>query len=477
MENTYLQQVLRVLTKSEWKVLGDFVASPYFNKNEKFVRFYDKLSAFYPDFDVNEKEKVKLFLNTLQVKTFNDAGYRNLCSDFLVLVQEFIAQEALNTGYTVKEHLLNRTLILRNVLDLAEKNLKKVEVLVSKSEYDFQEKLMAAIWINDLKILHHIYANRKSINASNVIMSEDNTHKFITEWALLRIFTALLNQIKGVRNLNRNIDIKKYDAYLNLYDFFQPFDFKETKIIYLTLKMNIYDDENIYYECIEIVKTLDFTKNIKTNENLIIGLLDYVDYKVSTNERWRNEIFELYEIKLGNRLWSQQKMLSYSSLFNAIHNSLQLNKIDKAEIFLETYIKEVSPHIQSTLFHLCSAWIAFFKDDYEKAHEHLVKVETENMMVKYEMRSLQCLIYLQKKDWDLLTAALESFRQFIAYNKNNIGTQVTQQFSLVCKYIGLTAKLFPDYHPKEKEKIIQQMTDENNSYMRNWLINKINSGK
>lgn len=477
MENTYLQQVLQILSKAEWRDFGDFVASPYFNKNEKFVRFYQFLQPFYPKFDITGSTKEQLYIHATSADKYSDAGYRNLCSDLLVLVQEFLAQESLNEGTTIKDSLINRTLILRGVLDLAERNVKKAETMVAKREYDFQEQLMAAIWINDLRILHNIYNNRKSMNASNPIMLEDNTHKFITEWALLRIFSSLMNNIKATRSYNLPLNTQKYQAYLNLYESFEPFNNKESRIMYLTVKMNVLNDEQAYFECFEILKTLDFTKNIRTNENLVIGLLDFALHKLNEDEKWRIELHELYDLKLSNKLWSEKKMLSYTSLFNAVHNSLQLNKISYAETILDTYIQDVSPTIATTIDNLCRAWIFFFKGDYDKAHEYLVKVETKNILVKFEMRSLQCLIYLQKKEWELLNAALESFRQFNAYNKSSINELVTLQFTIFCKYISSIAKLHPDYLEKDKIKIQDQIKSEKNSYMRNWMLEKINSGK
>lgn len=118
-----------------------------------------------------------------------------------------------------------------------------------------------------------------------------------------------------------------------------------------------------------------------------------------------------------------------------------------------------------------------FKGEYESAHEAITQVVTENLLIKYELRSLQCFIYLQKQEWDLLNAALESFRQFIAYNKNNLESAVTDQFNYVCKNIGALAKLHPDYKTKDKEKLIATLQEDNVSYMRNWMLQKIINGK
>jgi|GEM_PF-1913883 len=478
MENTYLQQVLRVLTKTEWKAFADFVASPYFNKNDKFVRFYKLLQPYFPHFELTEKEKEKIYLTTTESKSYNDAGYRNLCSDFLALMMEFVAQEALKVGNTVKDQYLNSFLIDRKVLDLAEKNMKKVEVSIKKADLKLREKLYTAIWINDMRILYSIYNNIKNMHASNTVMLEDKTPNLITEWTLMRVFSSIMNNNKAKRAINLPPEKEKLKIFLDLYEAFEPFEHKETKVIYLIFKMQYVESgDQYYYEALDIVKSLDYTQDRYTIENLVIGLLYYADRKVLVDESWRNELFELYNVKIEKQLWRQIKGLSYASVFNIVINALQLGKIEYAEYILEKYVLEVSEHIRATVYNLCHAWILFFKGEYESAHEAITQVVTENLLIKYELRSLQCFIYLQKQEWDLLNAALESFRQFIAYNKNNLESAVTDQFNYVCKNIGALAKLHPDYKTKDKEKLIATLQEDNVSYMRNWMLQKIINGK
>ncbi|MGB4931672.1 MAG: hypothetical protein WBP43_16955, partial [Chitinophagales bacterium] len=295
MENTYLQQVLRVLTKTEWKAFADFVASPYFNKNDKFVRFYKLLQPYFPHFELAEKEKEKIYLTTTESKSYNDAGYRNLCSDFLALMMEFVAQESLKVGNTVKDQYLNSFLIDRKVLDLAEKNMKKVEVSIKKADLKLREKLYTAIWINDMRILYSIYNNIKNMHASNTVMLEDKTPNLITEWTLMRVFSSIMNNNKAKRAINLPPEKEKLKIFLDLYEAFEPFEHKETKVIYLIFKMQYVESgDQYYYEALDIVKSLDYTQDRYTIENLVIGLLYYADRKVLVDESWRNELFELY---------------------------------------------------------------------------------------------------------------------------------------------------------------------------------------
>lgn len=43
--------------------------------------------------------------------------------------------------------------------------------------------------------------------------------------------------------------------------------------------------------------------------------------------------------------------------------------------------------------------------------------------------------------------------------------------------IGALAKLHPDYKTKDKEKLIATLQEDNVSYMRNWMLQKIINGK
>lgn len=76
-----------------------------------------------------------------------------------------------------------------------------------------------------------------------------------------------------------------------MYEAFEPFEHKETKVIYLIFKMQYVESgDQYYYEALDIVKSLDYTQDRYTIENLVIGLLYYADRKVLVDESWRNEL-------------------------------------------------------------------------------------------------------------------------------------------------------------------------------------------
>lgn len=97
-------------------------------------------------------------------------------------------------------------------------------------------------------------------------------------------------------------------------------------------------------------------------------------------------------------------------------------------------------------------------------------METENFLIKYELRTLQSLIYFEKKELDVLASYLESFRHFIMYNKNSVDGDVTNQFRNFNKYLSAIMKLDPYPKSKEKVKLRAQIESDKHVYIRTQLL-------
>lgn len=470
MENTNLQRVLRTFSKSEWRSLGDFIASPYFNKNEKFIKFYNLLTPYLGDFNITNAGKEKIFRLVTKSAKFNDPSYRNLCSDFLELVQEFLAYEYMVKENTMKQQYLTRAFTDRQLNELAEKVLTKTKSEIEKIGYEEIEKLRSNIWINDATILLSILNNRNRINASNDVMKNAPTYRVASEWALAKIFHSFLNYMKACKSSGNAIDTKRITVFLELYEALQPFSSIVTEIYYLQVKMIMNQDDEMYFAA---KKLFSKNKNVihkKNHENILIGLLDHANDKLHTAESWQAELFELSEIKMNDKLWKENKGLSYATLFNAFMNALQMNKIAYAEKLIKQNSQYLHPSVTSSIEYLCKAWLYFYKNEIDAAHGQLTKVETENILIKYEMRTLQCLIYFEKKDWEVLASYLESFRHFILYNKTNADERVTTLFSDFCKYLSSLMKLAPFKSKNEKARLHKQISEAGPIYLKAWFL-------
>ena len=85
--------LLSALTKDEWKSLGLFLRSPYFNTNKQVIALYDFLTKYYPEFDVDKVNGEKVFASVFNGKPFKEGTLRNLYSDAITLIEQFFIQE------------------------------------------------------------------------------------------------------------------------------------------------------------------------------------------------------------------------------------------------------------------------------------------------------------------------------------------------------------------------------------------------
>lgn len=472
MENTNLQQLLQTLTKSEWREFGDFLSSPFFNKNEKFIRFYHQINPYQPGFVISEPEKQRIYIETTQSKAWNDAGYRNICSDFLELLQSFITQLVIASGSSQKGFYLNMELLQRGQLALVEKNLKKISSYLKTDSIDIGERLRTEVWLADLHTLLNIRMNRSRIHHASQFMINDTSFRTNTELLLLKVFITFHNYITATQNQNEPFDKERIKPFLQLYEAFEPFEHVEVALNYFLLRMVSEGADDNYYKTKELfISVLDKLHN-KDKSNMMTSLLNFVNGKVGSDESWREEVFALHDLKLTKRLWSNHSDLGYVSLFTAVQNALQMNRITYAEDILEQYSPFLNHVIRDSIYHLSKGFIALFKGDYSFAHQCIQKVETENNLLKYEIRVLQLLVYFEQKEWNLLASALESFRQFIQYNKPNISPEITDQYLTFVKQMQQLMKLPPAPSQKQRDQLIKTLRTDGHAYFKSWLLRK-----
>ena len=87
MKNTKLIRVLSTLTAKEWRRFGDYVNSPFHNKNDKLIRYYRILDLIYPEF---ESSKQQIFKQMFPALKYDDLKIRHINSRLLKLVEAFL---------------------------------------------------------------------------------------------------------------------------------------------------------------------------------------------------------------------------------------------------------------------------------------------------------------------------------------------------------------------------------------------------
>jgi hypothetical protein len=90
MHSGKLLSLLKTFTKKELRRCGEFVRSPYFNKNEKAIALFSLVEPFAPDFDDELLLKENVFKRIFPGEDFVEQKVRDVMSELTDVVENFI---------------------------------------------------------------------------------------------------------------------------------------------------------------------------------------------------------------------------------------------------------------------------------------------------------------------------------------------------------------------------------------------------
>src|SRR5258706_4791574 len=130
MQNYKIIDVLKSFNKKELKKFGEFVSSPYYNKNRNVIKLLDILEKYYPDFSSK-----KLEIEEISGKVFSKDKYdyhkiNNIVSDLYKLSEKFLTV----INFSKKEFAENKFLLS----ELRQRNLNNLY----EQKYNAGEKLL-----------------------------------------------------------------------------------------------------------------------------------------------------------------------------------------------------------------------------------------------------------------------------------------------------------------------------------------------
>ena len=137
MISATLLGMLGKFTPKEFKEFGEFVKSPFFNKNIHVKQLYDYLKKFYPEFDDKKLDKEIVFKNIFEEKKYNDGFLRTVIYNMGKLAEDYLAY------INFRKDDLNRGINL-----LKELNERKLEKVFLKYYSEIEEDIDSLIYRN-----------------------------------------------------------------------------------------------------------------------------------------------------------------------------------------------------------------------------------------------------------------------------------------------------------------------------------------
>ena len=286
-------EFLRTLSKDEVQKFRDFISSPYFNKKERLIKFFDAAIKYYPLFAGESLNKENFYQKLYPLKFFHDSTIRDTLSDLLGLSKEFLLIEK------IKYHKAEVADVLLS--EYVERNMRRHFL---KSMRELEDELLECKIDSEFFLLKHkLEANKYNFNAIN------------------SKFTKINHVIEQFD------EIKKSELYFLLY-FILEFISDYVKVFSFSMSYNIGQKVNLYDEVIENI-------DLEKIYHLMKGKIEYdfiIELYLKMLQAFKNYTNDTYFKNYKTTLEKYSKNLSNNELTFHYSNLINFCVLKRFEI-------------------------------------------------------------------------------------------------------------------------------------------------
>lgn len=426
MHKSKLIDILKSFSQEELKKFGEFINSPYFNKNKTLIKFYNEIKKAYPDFLGERIDKKKIYSKILNGKKYNQQVFKNLSSELISLCKEFLEIEY------YRENIYERKLNLINHL-----NKKRLDSIFEAETNNFEKALLESgkmsdphfyylYKLEDSKIGFHLERNEQPLVFDKVLKAGEHLVLFFILHLTKTISNLIVNRISFNTSFEanlpeeffKNLDIEKLIIYM------KQKDIKHSNIIelyYLRVLCNLKPENELYY--FKFKKLL--LENIDSyNRDMIYGLFNaletYCTQKINSgNKNFLEEFFHVFETEIlkGFYKFSESSPVTFMKFRNTYLTALRLKKFEWVEKFIDNFKNDLIESDRDNILEMAYAQINFEKKNFEKAIEHLQNVKTDQFFLKVDVKNISLMAYYELNYTEPVISLIDSYKHFLTDNK------------------------------------------------------------
>lgn len=478
MKDSKIVEVLRTFSKEEFKEFEKFAASPFFSQGRDLTSLLKAVKKFYPEFAHKKFTKENIY-KEMYSGAYNDKILRPMLSNLLKMSEEYLMQVAFRSYPSLKHSLLAQETISRQLESITGKNISLAEKFAE--EYGVDDSYFRILLdIKQSKIDYNLFRDKQILVCDDV-----KEHAKFTIYYFIGAMSKFIHNLEANKatfnaSYNDHIAVKFFNNF-NLEKFLSEVNdekYKDIIQIYLLITLSYLHIENEEY-FLEL-KQMIF-KNIESfrkyeQQSLLITLIALCTQKGSkfSNKKYLQEYFELVKFFLSKKLYKLSEhnyfpVVIFRTFFMSI---LKLKELDWLNKYVEDYIQEVAPEHRRNLKLLCKAQIDFAKGNFEEALEEASRIDFQQFLFKYDVKTLILKVYYEKNFIQEALYGIDSFLHFISNNKN-----VSEITNLQCNNFIKTYKKLILFKNGESdlnlEALRNEMFDKPNIYEKRWLLEKI----
>lgn len=414
--------IIQSLNKNDFKKLGHFIRSPYFNSKESLCRLYDEVAKQFPDFKPQKFEYKKIYKKVFGHTEYKEQTIKNLYSDFGNILKKFVAHEKLERSridfnrmliqglYDIKCHAQSE-----KIIQFEQK--QKTQPDLSEEEHIFYKYQLAHFNYNNMLNL-----NRINLDEFHSVFNSINNN--LAEFFLGTFYFYINEDFLLTKAHKTEIDLKSLEqTFIDSFDaenfFSRDHVSAYLKIRYLNYKYHngISDKEYKQFESL-IKQNIDsFSIAFKAScWHALINLL--LLHLVPKDKKYYKEALEINNYFIEQNLYPNEYFpLGLSCFRNCIGIAIVLKEYEWAEKFVIDHSKYLIEEAKENELNYSLGRLMFQQKKYEKSLEYLGKVKYQQVEEKMNVRFYYLMNYIELRSYTSAVAMLNSTRQFYLESK------------------------------------------------------------
>jgi hypothetical protein len=473
MNKSILIDLLSKFTPKEIREFGEYVHSPFFNKNESVIKLFEYIRKHYPDFDNVKLKKESVFEKIFPNIAYNDGFMRTIIFNLTELAETYLAfiryKECHFTERKYLLHELNEKELDRQIERIMKKTLKEFESIKIQDADYYSDRFM-------IEYEYFYYLNRANLDKIERFINRTDVEDMFNHLTYFYLFYAIKHYVYFLNTQSMySINFKTgfiEDIFRNLEpDYFQ--DIPTLSLYYDVLMLFLKEDDTSYFYKVK-KKVNEYGKRLNRYEitGSYINLENYCKRMIRKgNNVFLKELLEIYKIKIEKKLYALQKEMSGKFYRGVVDTALKLKEFDWAKEFIEKYKDELPADSREDFYYYCLSLYEFAVKNFEKSLELLSKVKYTEVYQKTELRCLIAELYYELDMDDMLLSHIDSFRHFLV-NDKLIPAERKEHYCNFIKYIKNLNKLKGNENEAELHCLNQKISENSAVYNKDWLIEK-----
>ena len=464
MYTSKLFQLIQSFNKKELKNIDLFLKSPFFNQDDKLIRYFSEVCEVISF--KKELNKTKVFQNIYGKKKFDDTLLRVLQSNLFKLIEQYLTLQ-IESKNTLKPKLrLLKYYRTKGFWKPYNSVAKHVEKYLDEAQIMDEEYYL----INSLYLTEQIdlQAYRKKIDPQKLQTYYQSTSDLYLT-VLLKRACKLLSE-KSVFNFTFNLGITpNVIAWISENSANLP---PITKVYFAYYKMLEDPKEEQHFILFDsLLKENAAIFSIQELRDLYLAINNYCIKRVNRGDK-KYEILALnnYKDALDKKVLFENGLLSQRTYNNIIALALKNKEFNWAEEFMDNFTQTLPAKEQESTYNLNRARLAYIQKEFDRALQLLQGADFKPMLNNLSAKTLMIKLFYETDEFDVLHYQLKAMKAFLyrnkimGYHKKAFNNLIRYTEKLLRIHKGDNSKIEKMQNAIKKEEIIWE---------KDWLLNQL----